>query len=355
MILAQNQVQSAIQFEVEHFWIYGQKVRPKKIKLREKLLTFHEDYFYSFAQWPWPLSKIFEPLSRWLERKNRTRLDLYGAPQFATTFTLKDVGQNARTAVSDYDNWFAESNWKKWFQATTTQQTPTIVVTETAIKGGYLGDSQPDLALVSAAKWEDFFLPDSGLEYVLNSIQRFSLRMLYASKLRTHYPSRGCLWDFHVHQPDSRISSHLGFLCETCQQLLKTDTSPAEYEELMTLLSNKWIGSETETSSVAGILRKSYKYSLSRSSGLHQDTFAGVSDAMKSEFGKLLIEVIKWSLIVIITLLLLTYFPEATKKWKEFFNGPKDANASITISPSPSPVANTSETNANLPNDSNPQ
>lgn len=33
LILAQNQAQSAIQFEVEHFWIFGETLRPPKLKI----------------------------------------------------------------------------------------------------------------------------------------------------------------------------------------------------------------------------------------------------------------------------------------------------------------------------------
>lgn len=262
-----------------------------------------------------------------------------------------------RTAIESYDQWFSNSSWTKWFPANSVGSLPTIVVTETELKGRYLGNSYGNLGLVSAAKWEDFFRPDSGLEYVLNSIQRFSLRMLYGSKLGTHYPSRGCMWDFHVHQPDSRISTHVGFLCESCQTLLKQETSPTEFSELTSLIKNEWVGAESDSSSVAGILRKNYRYSLSRSSGLHQGAFVGIGEAMKSEFGKLLIEVFKWSLIVTITLLLLTYFPEVTKKWKDFMSGPKEEHSSQVASPNSSSVANvtTPEINTNSTNSSNSQ
>lgn len=335
LILAQNKVQSAIQFEVQHFWIYGQTLRPKPKNLKDKIFGFNEDAFHSFARLPQPFSKLLEPFSRWLERKNRTRLDLYGAPQFQTTFALKDALVKTRTAITDYDDWLAKCGYLTY----DTHRDPAIVITETALWGRYLSSCGKDVGVVSAAKWEDFFRPASGLEYVLNSIQRFSLRMLYGAKLGTHYPSRGCLWDFHVHQPDTKISSHLGFLCETCRGLLRQQTSPEEFNELTSLINNDWIGSESDSSSVAGILRKNYRYSLSRSSGLHPGVLSGISESMKSEFGKFVIEVVKWTLIVLITLLSLTYFPDATKKIRELINSSTDTPAPKAIAePNPSPT-----------------
>jgi hypothetical protein len=319
LILAQNRMQAAIQFEVHHFWIYGKRVRGKPKGVIDRVLAYNEDGFHSFAQWPWPLSKWLEPLSRWLERKNRTRLDLYGAPPFQRSFSLAESLNEASSAISSHDDWFEKCGYNRY----DTQRDPVIVVTETALRGGFLGNCGREVALVSAANWEDFFRPASGLEYILNSIQRFSLRMLYGSKLGTHYPSRGCIWDFHVHQPDSTISSYLGFLCETCRNRLASETLPSDYAQLMSLIENEWVGSESDPSSVAGILRKHYRYSLSRSAGLHPGIFSAITESMKSEFGKFTIEVLKWSLIVLITLFFITYFPDLARKWREL-TGPPD-------------------------------
>lgn len=340
LILAQNQVQSAIQFEIQHFWIFPDvngHCKPKN--LFDKITSYNQNGFHSFAQWWRPFPKLLEPLSRWLERRNRTRLDLCGAPQFKKEFKLKEVIANARKAIDDHDDWFEKCGYNRY----DTRRDLAIIITETPLWGRYISYCGTDIAVLSAAKWEDFFRPAAGLEYVLTGVQRLTLRIAFGPGLGSHYPTRGCLWDFHVHQPDSKISSFLGFLCETCRANLQKNTSATEYGELVTLMENDWLGSESDPQSVAGILKKNYRYSMTRSTGLNPGVFDSVSEAMKSEFGKFLIEVFKWSLIVLITLFFLTYFPDVTKKWKELMSSSSEsisttkATPEATQSPTPTP------------------
>ncbi len=256
LILAQNQIQTTIQFEVQHFWIYPDTnghCKPKK--LIEKIYSYNQNGFHSFAQWPRPLSKLLEPLSRWLERRNRTRLDLCGAPQFKEELRSKEVIEKASKAITDHDNWFEKCGYNRY----DTRRDPAIIITETPLWGRYMSYCGTNIAVLSAAKWEDFFRPAAGLEFVLTGIQRLTLRIAFGPGLGSHYPTRGCLWDFDVHQPDSKISSFLGFLCETCRENLKKVTSPTEYEDLIRLLENDWLGTDTDPHSVSGILKKNYR------------------------------------------------------------------------------------------------
>lgn len=73
LILAQNKVQAAIQFEVHHFWIVGHAQGTLRGKLN-KLLQRLEERF---------------PRSRRLVQRNRSLLDLQVAPSFAETLTHK--------------------------------------------------------------------------------------------------------------------------------------------------------------------------------------------------------------------------------------------------------------------------
>ena len=335
LILAQNQVQSVIQFEVHHFWIYPDANERCKLNGKlDKIVSYNKDGFHSFAQWPWPLSKLLEPLSRWLERRNRTKLDLCGAPQFKKEFKLTEVIAKARKAIDDHDDWFEKCGYNRY----DTKRDPAIIITETPLWGRYISYCGTDIAVLSAAKWEDFFRPAAGLEYVLTGVQRLTLRIAFGPGIGSHYPTRGCLWDFHVHQPDSKISSFFGFLCETCRANLQKTTSGTEYSELIKLIENDWLGSDSDPHSVAGILKKNYQYSMTRSTGLSPGIFTSVGEAMKSEFGKFLIEVIKWALIVLITLFFLTYFPDVTKKWKEFISASPESTPATKTTPEPSPT-----------------
>lgn len=322
LILAQNQAQSAIQFEVEHFWIYAaREIEP--IGWRNRVLEARED----------GILRSF--IAARLKRKYRSYIELQAAPGFANELNSATWLGFAEKAIEDYDAWLSTTYLKK---KPRTQTVPTIIITETALKGGYLSYAKGDFGVISIANWKKYFSPGSGLEFMLTAVQRQSLWISYrATGVGSHFPTRGCVWDFHGYQADSRISSFLGFLCEECRKKLASSISDSEYEEIEKLLANKWIGSDEEDGTIARILKKNYGYYLSRSSGLRPGIIAPVKESVKTESGKAIADIGKWAVILFITLVALTYFPDVTKRLKDFFSGKAEVSASPSPTPSPTP------------------
>ncbi len=290
LLLSQNKAQNSIEFEVVHHWIYGSCI-PVERTIREKI--------------EWRLSEQFPRLER-LERRIRTQLDLRAAPFFANYLTHRGWYETAKKAVDNYDNWFANCNYDKF---DTTPQ-PTIIVTETRFEGGYLGSSRNSLAIVSLAQWKKFFKPGSALEYILGSVQRYSLRLLYKN-IGSHYATRGCIWDFDVHQPDSRIAAYMGVLCSTCRSNLSGAMPPAEFRDIERLIANEWIGSNDTPTSPSANLRKIFRYPIRRSTGLHPGIIESLSHGMRTELGKFSFDILKVILAALGTLYIASKFPDA--------------------------------------------
>lgn len=306
LILAQNRVQTALQFEVHHFWIYSKNSQGSLEGLWDKFLSRNEDNFHSN--------------STWRERKYRTKLDLRAAPFFSHTISLKpDKWTTVRAIIKDYDAWLKGSGYNTYDY---NENDPVIIITETPLFGKYISLSTQGMGILGAADWKYFMGSGSAsaLEYILTGVQRLSLRLSYGAVIGSHFSTRGCLWDFDVHQPDVKISSFLGYLCEVCQQGLKKVVTTEEYQEIETLLKNNWIGEESKPDSIAGILKKDYKYSLNRSTGLRSSFLSLIKDSIPSEIGKFVVEIIKWVIIFLLTLLLLTYFPDFMEKWKKLMD-----------------------------------
>ena len=179
--------------------------------------------------------------------------------------------------------------------------------------GKYISICQQRLGLISLANWKEFFEPGSALEFMLTNVQRLSLRLCYGSQIGSHFPTRGCIWDFDVHQPDIRISALLGFLCITCQENLKRTTSEAEFAQIEQLISDDWIGTRENPFSVAASLVKNYKYELRKPTGLNPGLFSSLSQSMRTEVGKFFFDILKWVLVALLTLLLASSFPAAYK------------------------------------------
>jgi hypothetical protein len=174
LILAQNKVQRAIQFEVHHFWIFGGLSQGPLEGWLNKILESAEDKHPRFIR---------------LASRNRTLRDLRAAPPFRKTLYAKHWYDDVKKAIEDYDRWFMASGYNKHDY----QEAPAIVVTETPMAGKYmLIRGIPSACLVLPTG--KLFL-SSALEYMLNNIQRLSLRLCYGS-VSSHFPTRGCILGF---------------------------------------------------------------------------------------------------------------------------------------------------------------
>src|SRR3954451_10743726 len=74
LILAQNKVQTALQFEVHHFWLYAISSGGKPAGAWNRLLCYRQDSLD--LNW------------KWRERKYRRALDLRSAPFFKSAISL---------------------------------------------------------------------------------------------------------------------------------------------------------------------------------------------------------------------------------------------------------------------------
>jgi hypothetical protein len=304
IILAQNRVQKYIEFEIIHFWIYA--------------LASKEDQHNNFGLGlPFRISavcqKIFTRRTAKAERNKIADLEMNVAPIFRNSFKHPEEWSIALTkTVEDYDQWYASSGYDEY----DVMPCPAIVITETAIDRNYLSLGGEKVSLISLALWKDIFSPISALEYVLVGVQRQALRMCYKNRIGSHYPTRGCLWDFDVNQSDLKIAASLGFLCSTCRDALSEIVTKDEKESLDNLIANEWIGKEDDNFSVSGILAKQYRYPIFKATGLRKGVALSIVESMKTDLGKLILDILKWVIIFSLSLLIVHYFPGAVKALK---------------------------------------
>ena len=230
------------------------------------------------------------------------------APAFSSVIYRNNWYEPTKEAISKHDQWFKNSTYSKF----DLDSSPTIVITEAPIEGGYIGLSQDRIALISLAKWKTYFKPGSALEYLLRGTQRYALRLCYGP-IGSHYATRGCIWDYNVYQRDTKISGHLGYLCSTCETLIKRSTDECTLKSIKYMVSNEWIGDTSDLSSVASIINKNYKYDLKRSTGLHTSLFTEIGKSMKSDAGKFFFDIAKVALAALATLYIASQFPEIYK------------------------------------------
>lgn len=140
------------------------------------------------------------------------------------------------------------------------------------------------------------------------------MRLAFTEEVGSHYPTRGCLWDYDDHQPDALIAILLGHICHTCKAKLSNAVGDATSEEFAGLVANRWLGDKSVQFSPASILAHVYNYDLSRSTGLNTNFFTRVRNSVGGELGKIVSEAIKLAAVLIITLALTAYFPGLLSK-----------------------------------------
>lgn len=297
LLLSQNTIQRAVQFEIYHFWIYGIKAHGLP---SGRIQSFLNRYGNSSL-----------PFSRWCDRRVRSAIDYREAPLFRSPLAHDKWFATCEQAVRNFDSWLKT---KDTYDVT---ECPTIIITETPIEGGFISFTNDNIGLISTAKWNSFFKPVSALDYLLFSTQRLTMRLAFTKQVGSHYPTRGCLWDYDDHQPDARIAILLGHICHTCKTKLLDAAGEEVCEELAKLVENKWLGDKSVQFSTASILASVHRYDLSRSTGLNTSFYTRIKDSLGSELGKVISEAIKWALVLIITLAVAAYFPTVLSKIKQ--------------------------------------
>jgi hypothetical protein len=252
LLVSQNEHQRLFEFETYSFWILPAPVRSR---LRWRFLSL------AFAI---PLRPA--GFSAWLEGQRRAMRDLDFAPEFAAKLGLERALDIARSCIARHDEWLKcqPPDYGNW----SIRYGPAVIVTETPIQGRYLSVVGEDVAVITIAEWDRRFAPPSVLEFVLSNVQRAAIRMLLTTKIGSHYPTRGCVWDFTATVEDARISVSSGYLCGTCREAVRDALDEEEVRQLEVFLRNDWVGTLRDNTSVASDLKRIFGYDLSRTRGL---------------------------------------------------------------------------------------
>jgi hypothetical protein len=202
-----------------------------------------------------------------------------------------------RPLLKKHDEWLETMphNYGNW----TIRPAPTVIITETPFEGYYFGWSAGDIAIASISRWSRSQTPPSLLEFILDQVQRYALRLGINQRIGSHYPTRACIWDFDPNVSDAKMSALVGYLCSACEEILREQLSECEVKEVRLLLSHSWIGRTDEPGSVASDLKRVFGYDLTRTRGLSPTFFDNLRNVGTLEIVRLFAA---W-LLAILTLL----------------------------------------------------
>lgn len=302
LLLSQNNVQKELEFSVFNYWLYS---KITKGGLRGILPYLAEKY-------GGPRNR----LTTLLARKYRAKLDVHAFPELKKEIDRNRWFSQVQENLKLYDTWLKSRETVP----VDCDGMSTIIITQTPISDGFFSLSNNGIGIISIANWSSYFKPVRPFDYLLVGVQRLSLRLACAGSLASHYETKGCLWDYCQNQPDARIGLLNGYICEVCNEKLESSVGKDSCASLRRLISNEWVGHSDDKFSPAAILSKIYSYDLSRSKTFNSRIFSRIRDAMPEEMGKVLVDAIRWSAIVILTMLTVSCFPGLIHMVKKNFN-----------------------------------
>jgi hypothetical protein len=268
LLLAQNLIQSVFEFEVCHHWISlnaaGQFVRgPKLAKLWSNMRIF--------GSRPWGSKKAESVYWAALERSQYPFLN--GEIGTGDMLPLQQL-------VAKHEEWL-QRNQPNYGGAQ--EPLPTVVITETALGREFISNTVGRVAVVTLADWQRQFAPPSALEFILLSVQRLSTRVVLQTKVGSHYPTRGCIWDFTANVADTKSTILIGYVCTGCRKSLSEYFSEAELREVDLLARRSWLGKLDDPGSIASNLKRVFAYDLSTTRGLKLSLMERLPDILWSE------------------------------------------------------------------------
>jgi len=262
-----------MEFEVYHFWAYVQHTKKESIDWITKLLGAWGEKWL-------PFRKV--AFNRYV-----ARLDRVCAPFLSSTLPGEELLGMVTDAVKIHDEWLFSlpRSYGRW----STEPAPTIVITESPMFGGYYGWAGDDLAVISVSGWERRYAPPSALEYVLRNVQRYSLRLTFGEAVGSHYPTRGCAWDFNASLVGIGAGILIGYMCSACEEGLRLQIDQSAIADVKKWLSQDWVGRVDDTGSVASNIKRVFGYDLARTKGLTRGFWDRMSEILTSESAKWLV------------------------------------------------------------------
>lgn len=117
----------------------------------------------------------------------------------------------------------------------------------------YLIGTDSRLRLLFTGKWKTTMAPPSLLEFIVHHCLLQGIRSTISVTVMSHFPSKGCLFDFNQSLENCRNSILTGYVCSDCKNLGLDDQL---LSELDSILGGKWLGTSEDPLSAYSELRR---------------------------------------------------------------------------------------------------
>jgi hypothetical protein len=144
-------------------------------------------------------------------------------------------------------------------------------------------DSGPVCSVIALGHWERSMAPPTLIEFFLVLLLRHAVAFVSPTLSGSgHLGTKGCLFDFNRNLAEVRYKVLGGFVCSSCSDSLVRDGHPDLQQELVNILSMRWLGSLAEPHSPAAIAAK-FSHNLFIVKGLRPTSWETLRSALQEE------------------------------------------------------------------------
>lgn len=184
-----------------------------------------------------------------------------------TPIAREEMLKACKEIAEYYDIWVAQ-NVPLVFKARPEMGNKSIFITEVPLEGNFYSKHEGDVAVISIAGWNENIAPPSVVEFILRIVQRNAISFLWTPYMRSHYATRGCIFDFNQNLLDTKNKILLSYICEDCCVEIARRLDEESLDNIKQMVDLKWVGEVDKSGSIANILKKSFKYDLELTKGL---------------------------------------------------------------------------------------
>jgi hypothetical protein len=187
-----------------------------------------------------------------------------------------------------------------------------VTIITNSFDNNYFTNTTTTSSVITTDVWNKQFSPPSLFEYLIHSICACLIYSQVVPKgtvltedqlkidIGSHRETRGCLLDFTRKKSEERIDILLGYICEEDKVDIKKFYGDKYLQDILLIISRKWIGNIKEIESVAYNLKHVFSFDINRDSGFNKNFW----DKIKGKFydipGSLSGEVLKYVVLALV-------------------------------------------------------
>lgn len=146
--------------------------------------------------------------------------------------------------------------------------------------------------LFALGNWERSMAPPSVVEFILTLLADVAIETVCGdASPDSHQATKACVSDFNENLDDARYKALVGYLCPTCERIVKKRGGANFVKDARLLLSREWLGSADNPTAPAAIAKK-LGFDLFQTRGFKPTAWERAIEVLQEEWMKTVLQLV---------------------------------------------------------------